>query len=232
MRITESVLRKLIREELLRNINETKSITRKASGEERRVKEFVRKPVESMNNVRFRCKPIIKGEPPEDDCDDARPGSPFVATGKPGDAYSKTYNDGQETFRMTLLKKGPRGEDEKISIFVEAPTIKEDDIVIVPELLRQGKMGAGVVTMTHVLKAENYGGPAGATIPIATVKFENNATDSGVGASYTNVGWAFLVRLGSFKTESGRAKMVDANREFQKKFRGEDQPKASPEEVD
>lgn len=237
MRITEAVLRKLIREELIRNINETKSITRKASGEEKRVEEFARQPVEAINHVRFLCKPLPpKGDKSERPVDpyakQARSGSPFIATGQPGDAYSKTYNDGQETFRITLKRKGPRGEDEKFSIKVEAPSIKEDDIVVIPELLKNGKMGAGVVTMTHVLKAENYGGPAGATIPIATVKFDDNATTNGIGSSYTNIGWAFLVRLGSYKTDSGKTKMQDANNDFQKELRGDNKPKERSEEVD
>ena len=237
MRITEAVLRKLIREELIRNINETKSITRKASGEEKRVEEFARQPVEAMNNVRFLCKPLPpkedKSERPVDPyAKQARTGSPFIATGQPGDAYSKTYNDGKETFRVTVKKTGPRGEEEKRSIEVDAPAIKENDIVVIPELLAQGKMGAGVVTMTDVLDAESYGGPAKATIPIATVKFDGDATTNGIGSSYTKIGWAFLVRLGSYKTDSGKTKMQDANSDFQKALRGDNKPKESSEEVD
>ena len=93
-------------------------------------------------------------------------------------------------------------------------------------------MGAGVVTMTDVLDAESYGGPAKATIPIATVKFDGDATTNGIGSSYTKIGWAFLVRLGSYKTDSGKTKMQDANSDFQKALRGDNKPKESSEEVD
>lgn len=200
MLINESVLRRIIREELARHLNETTTLRRRAgetSGGVRRETDdvFRRREVKGIDDVIF------------DPRRDSGPGSPFIGG---TEAFEKTYNNGKLRVPLVLKKHVPGGI-EKFMIFVDAPAIKEDDIVIVPELFDSGELGAGVVTSIRQMKTRDRNGNI-IEAPVASIQFPPEARKSGVGGTIQGVGLAFLVRLGSFKTESGREKMSVNNR--------------------
>ena len=179
MHLTESRLRKLIQEIIIES-----TIIRRRSGEEsRRESGFVRRNVTSISDVQY-----SGGE-------DAEPSSPFFAS---SDAYHKTYAHGQEYYKQTIKKKLPMG-DKYFVIQAEAAPIKDDDIVIIPELFDAGKLGAGVILSSKLLNEE---------IPVANIRFMMPTGDT---ITFHDIGFAFLLRLGSSKSASGRQKYDDAN---------------------
>jgi len=197
MRISESLLRKIIVEEIMRSINEA-PIIRRRGGEETRVDEpkperFTRREVRSIDDVRF------------DPTRDVSSSSPFIG-GSP--AFEKTYNNGKLKVPMVLKRHIPGGI-EKFMIFVDAPAINENDIVVVPELLDSGELGAGIVTSIRRVPVRVNGRDE--AVPVASVQFPADARTSGVGGTISGIGLAFLVRIGSSKTESGRDKMIVNN---------------------
>lgn len=197
MMISESMLRRIIREELLEA-----SIRRPggAPGTERRLEEppnqgFKRRVVRSISDVVFNRK---RG--------DDMPGSPFIGG---SEAYEKTYNDGKLKIPLILSKwVGPRLED--FMIFVDAPIIREGDVVIVPELLETGELGAGIVTSESRIEYTTGDGRE-VGIPVASVQFRPEGRDSGSGGTIADIGRAFLVRIGSSKTDSGMEKLLQTN---------------------
>lgn len=203
-KITEQVLRQIIREEIGRSLDEASIIRRSAGGQETRREAppesrgegFRRKQITSIDDVRFKS-----GR-------DLVPGSPFIGG---SDAFERTYNDGKLRFPVMMSRKvGPKaGDIESFMRFVDAPVIKEDDIVIVPELLGNDTLGAGVVTVINVLRFNL--GDRDVNVPVASIKFPANARGGDRDSVIDNIGTAFLVRIGSNKTESGRDNMITTN---------------------
>ena len=128
----------------------------------------------------------------------AQPDSPFVGGSI---AYRSFYNYGVEQ-ELRSFKKIDKdtGEEKKQFYMFEAPAIKAGDYVIIPELLIKGEFGIGEVLESISIPAEKYGGWEDDNIPVAHVKFSEKFTKNGLPLTVRNIGWAFLIKVGSSRS--------------------------------
>lgn len=224
MKITESVLRKIIKEEIL-SIAEA-DVIRRRKGDDgavttTRTKDLSSEPsksssgrkiIRSIEDVQFRVtedgKRFLGTSAERAAAVDQN--SAFVA---PSAAYDNTYNGGVKRVMVHAKRKIPGGE-ERFRFFVEPSALKVGDMVVVPELLEMGERGPGeIISMTNY-DAVDFGGPKGKWVPVATVSWEPDAIRGGTPSRVRNIGLAFLLKIGSSKGVSASTKRADAMRIF------------------
>lgn len=224
MKITESVLRKIIKEEIL-SLAEA-DVIRRRKGDDgavttTRTKDLSsepprssggRKVVRAIEDVQFRVSENGKrflGTDAERERAIA-PDSAFVG---PSEAYDNTYNGGVKRIMVHAKRKIPGGE-ERFRFFVEPSALKVGDMVVVPELLEMGERGPGEILSMTNYDAVDFGGPKGKWIPVATVRWDQDAVRGGAPSAVKNIGLAFLLKIGSSKGPTASTKRADAMRIF------------------
>jgi hypothetical protein len=224
MKITESVLRKIIKEEIL-SLDEADVIRRRKSDDgavtTTRTKDLSSEPprssggrklVRSIEDVQFRVSEVGKKflRTESEKAAAVGPDSAFVG---PSAAYDNTYNNGVKRVMVHAKRKIPGGE-EKFRFFVEPSALKVGDMVVIPELLEMGDRGPGeIISMTNY-DAIDYGGPKGKWIPVATVRWDQDAVRGNVPSAVKNIGLAFLLKIGTTRGPTASTKRAEAMKLF------------------
>ena len=229
MKITESVLRKIIKEEIL-SLAEG-DVLRRRKGDDgavttTRTKDLSSEPsrssggkkiIRAIEDVIFRVSEDSKrflGTDAERE-KALGPDSAFIG---PSKAYKDTYNGGVEKIMIFAKRKIPGGE-ERFRFFVEASALKVGDMVIIPELLEMGERGPGEIINITNYDADKFGGPKGKWVPVATVRWEPDAVLGGAPSRVRNIGLAFLLKIGSSNGSTAstkRAIAIEALKKAQK----------------
>jgi hypothetical protein len=220
MRITESFLRQIIREEISRNfLNEADVISRRKSstGEvETRLDPFKksvfsRKQVRSIGDVKT-TPDRAKLLPPD---------SPFVAG---SEAFHSHYNMGVGEERINFRIKNKMTGDESMMSSLANYKMSPGTFVVIPELFAlAGKnpmeaYGVGEIVSEIVnFPNNNTAGREKLTVPMVVLKFPAGQRPEGTNETVPYVGIAFLNKVKEADAADARKAFIMASRDSEKR---------------
>ncbi len=192
MFLNETVLRRIIREELL------EAIIRRRGGEETRIKTVddmtidQLHPINSIADIKISPRRLMMLTDKN---------NPWI----PGPVFDKIYNQGVSEEPVMFKVKKNTGEDAIIRT-VKYYNVKEGTRFIIPKLFNMANnsqtinqaFGVGTV----VMEPENYEtGVPGETAPLALVEFQDSQKPDGQLSRHAYVGIAFLKHLNYEESE-------------------------------